>query len=153
MSLPVAANLGQLRKQAKELARADGVPLSLAQLSLARRYGFPSWVKLRAYVTRVEGGFQHAFEEAPSYYADRADGLLASASDGTPSAVASFTRWSAPLTAAGARLVVARNHGFTSWAALRRHVSELSDSPFARAFRLLRAQDVAGLGALLDQFP
>lgn len=153
MSLPVAANLSQLRKQAKELSRADGVPLSLAQLALARRYGFPSWVKLRAYVLRVEGGFEHAFEEDESYYADRADGLLASASDGTPSAVASFDRWSAPLTPAGARSVVARNHGFGSWAALRRHLAELADSPFARAFRLLRAQDVDGLAALLDQFP
>jgi ankyrin repeat protein len=153
VSLPVAPNLAQLRKQAKELARASGIPLSRAQLALARRYGFPSWVKLRAYVLRVEGGFQHAFEEDPAYYADRADGLLASASDGTPSAVAEFTRWSAPLTSAGARLVVARNHGFDSWAALRRHVGAVSDEPFARAFRLLRAHDVDGLAALLDQFP
>ena len=58
MSLPVAANLTQLRKQAKELAKADGVALSLAQLALARRHGFQSWVKLRAYVMRVEGGFE-----------------------------------------------------------------------------------------------
>lgn len=153
MSLPAAANLSQLRKQAKELAKADGVSLSLAQLALARRYGFPSWVRLRAYVTRLEGGFQHPFEEDPSYYADRASGLLASASDGTASAVAEFGRWSAPMTAAGARLVVARNHGFASWAALRRHLAAVSDEPFARAFQLVRAHDVAGLSALLDQFP
>jgi ankyrin repeat protein len=59
------------------------------------------------------------------------------------------------LTAAGARLVVARNHGFVSWAALRRHVQGLATSgePFARAFRLVRAQDVDGLGVLLDRFP
>lgn len=96
---------------------------------------------------------QHAFEEDPGYYADRADGLLASAADGTPSAVEEFTRWSAPLTAAGARLVLARNHGFANWAELERHVRGLADEPFARAFRLVRAQDVDGLGALLDQFP
>jgi ankyrin repeat protein len=155
VSLPVAVSLEQLRKQAKELAKADSVPLSLAQLALARRYGFPSWPKLRAFVVRVEAGAQHAFDEDPEYYTGRADGLLASASDGTPSAAAEFTRWSAPLTAAGARLVVARNHGFDSWAALRRHVAGLSTSgePFARAFQLIRAQDVDGLGALLDQFP
>jgi ankyrin repeat protein len=154
-SLPAAANLEQLRKQAKELARAGAVPLSRAQLALARRYGFPSWPKLRAFVERVEAGVQHAFDEDPDYYASRAAGLLASAADGTSSAVSDFTRWSAPLTAAGARLVVARNHGFESWAALRRHVQGLATSgePFARAFRLVRAQDVDGLGALLDQFP
>lgn len=152
-SLPAAANLEQLRKQAKELARADAVPLSRAQLALARRYGFPSWPKLRAFVERVEAGVQHAFDEDPEYYAERASGLLASAVDGTSSAVSEFTRWSAPLTAAGARLVVARNHGFTSWPALRRHVQGLATEPFARAFRLVRAQDVDGLGALLDQFP
>ena len=86
-SLPAAANLEQLRKQAKELARADAVPLSRAQLALARRYGFPSWPKLRAFVERVEAGVQHAFDEDPGYYASRAAGLLASAADGTPSAV------------------------------------------------------------------
>jgi ankyrin repeat protein len=154
-SLPAAASLEQLRKQAKELARADALPLSLAQLALARRYGFPSWPKLRAYVARVEAGVQHTFDPDPHYYAERAEGLLASAKDGTPSSVEEFRRCSAPLTAAGARLVVARNHGFASWPALRRHVLELSASgePFARAFRLLRAQDVDGLGTLLDQFP
>lgn len=155
MNLPAAANLEQLRKQAKDLARADSQPLSRAQLALARRYGFPSWPKLRAFVTRVEADVQHAFDEDPDYYAARADGLLASAMDGTPSAVAEFTHWTAPLTAAGARLVVARNHGFASWATLRRHVVGLraSGEPFARAFQLVRAQDVDGLGALLDQFP
>lgn len=158
MSLPVAANLVQLRKQAKDLAKAESLKLSAAQLALARRYGFPSWPKLHAYVTRVETNgaqLQHAFDEDPSYYAERADGLLASATDGTPTSVAEFTRWSAPLTQAGARTVVARNHGFPSWAALRRHVTRLAGSgePFARAFQLVRTQDVTGLAALLDRFP
>jgi len=157
-SLPAAANLAQLRKQAKDLARAESVKLTRAQHEIAVRHGFPSWPKLRAYVERVQSngaGLQHAFDEDPDYYADRATGLLASASDGTPSSVAEFARWSAPLTAAGARAVVARNHGFASWAALRRHVGGLrtSGEPFARAFQLLRAQDLTGLGELLDRFP
>jgi ankyrin repeat protein len=98
---------------------------------------------------------EHAFEEDPEYYADRAAGLLASAKDGTPTAVAEFTRWSAPLTSAGARVVVARNHGFPDWAALCEHVGKLrtNGEPFARAFRLLRARDLAGLGELLDRLP
>jgi ankyrin repeat protein len=98
---------------------------------------------------------QHAFDEDPDYYAARASGLLASAMDGTPSAVEEFTRWDAPVTEAGARLVLARNHGFANWTELVRHVQGLATSsePFVRAFRLVRAQDVDGLGALLDQVP
>ena len=96
---------------------------------------------------------QHAFEEDPDYYAGRADGLLASALDGTESAVDAFGRWGEPVTPDGARLVVARDHGFDSWAALLAHVTDLSGEPFARAFRLLRAQDVDGVAALLDEFP
>lgn len=155
-SLPTAVSLEQLRKQAKDLRRARSVRLAEAQLLVARQYGFPSWPRLRAYVDRIAtagGSLEHAFEPDPAYYVARADGLLASASDGTPSAVAAFSRWSAPLTHAGARLVVARNHGFTSWAGLRRHVGDLSSAPFARAFRALRAQDVPALLALLSQFP
>jgi ankyrin repeat protein len=156
VSLPVAVSLEQLRKQAKDLRKARSVPLSQAQLEIARRYGFASWPRLRAYVDRVTTAgpsLQHAFEPDPEYYAERAGGLLASALDGTPSATAAFERWSAPCTAAGARLVVARNHGFTSWASLRRHVADLRAEPFARAFRALRAHDLDGLRALLDRFP
>lgn len=67
--------------------------------------------------------------------------------------MAAFERWSAPLTPAGARKVVARNHGFSSWQGLCRHVAALDGDPFALAFRALRAQDVEGLAALLDRFP
>lgn len=156
MSLPAAVSLEQLRKQAKDLRKARSLKLSEAQLEIARRYGFPSWPRLRSYVDRVATAgpsLQHAFSDDPAYYAERAEGLLASASDGTPDAVAAFTRWSAPLTPAGARQVVARNHGFTSWASLRRHVADLRAEPFARAFRALRARDLDGLRALLDRFP
>lgn len=155
-SLPTAVSLEQLRKQAKDLRRARSLKLAEAQLLVARQYGFPSWPRLRAYVDRVAtagGSLEHAFDPDPSYYTDRAGGLLESALDGTSSAVAAFSRWSAPLTRAGARLVVARNHGFTSWAALRRHVGDLDSAPFARAFQAMRAQDLASLEALLDRFP
>lgn len=96
---------------------------------------------------------QHAFEESPDYHADRAAGLLASALDGTASAVAEFARWTAPLTTDGARTVVARNHGFDSWASFLGHLGSVAGEPFARAFRLIRARDVAGLSALLDEVP
>lgn len=174
MSLPLSANLEQLRKQAKDLLRAHrsgsaeaaarvaavlpggDIRLAQAQLVVAREHGFPSWPRLRAYLDRVAVAgpvLEHPFEDDPAYYAERAEGLLASAEDGTPEAVAAFSRWSVPLTPAGARTVVARNHGFSSWIGLRRHVGSLADEPFARAFRALREQDVDGLAALLDRFP
>ncbi|HEV7650709.1 MAG TPA: ankyrin repeat domain-containing protein [Actinophytocola sp.] len=156
MKLPAAVSLEQLRKQAKDLREARSLKLSEAQFEIARRYGFPSWPRLRAYVDRVAtagGSLQHAFEDDPGYYGERADGLLASATDGTPDAVAAFERWAAPPTTAGARLVVTRNHGFTSWAALRKHVGDLRAEPFPRAFAALRERDLDGLRALLARFP
>ncbi len=89
----------------------------------------------------------HVFRDDLDYLSERADGLLASAQDGTPSAVAEFARWGAPRTTEGARLVLARNHGFADWA------SFVLPSAFAVAFRLVEARDVDGLAALVDRFP
>jgi ankyrin repeat protein len=158
-SLPAAPSLEQLRKRAKQLVRSGGAAkLSEAQLAVAREHGFPSWPRLKAYVDRVTEhgpGLQHAYHEDVEYYDGRAYGLLASAQDGTPGAIAAFERRGAPLTQAGARAVVAHEHGFGSWAALRRHVGDLraAGEPFARAYRAVEAQDVDGLAALLDRFP
>ena len=177
-SLPAAPSLEQLRKQAKDLLRAQRAgeasaaarvaahhprpdePLRLAgaQLVVAREHGFPSWPRLRAYVERLAAHgpeLQHAYHEDFDYYEGRAYGLRASAEDGTEGAVAAFRRWDAPLTERGARLVVARQHGFSSWAALRRHVASLRESgePFARAFRAVEAHDLEALQAELDRFP
>ncbi|SFB12496.1 Ankyrin repeat-containing protein [Amycolatopsis marina] len=176
--IPAFANVEQLRKRAKDLLRAsrsgDAAALaritahrrqdrpqpllSDAQLTLAREYGFPSWAQLRSYVERLAEhgpGLEHAYRDDPGYYEERADGLLASAEDGTPSAVAAFDRARAPVDRNGARLVLARQHGFRSWAGLRGHVRGLiaGGEPFARAYRAVEAQDVAGLGALVGRFP
>jgi hypothetical protein len=175
-SLPSAPSLEQLRKQAKDLLRAHraadsravarvaahepGEPLKLtgAQHVVAREHGFPSWTRLKAYVERLAAhgpDLEHAYHEDLDYYEGRAYGLHASARDGTESAVAAFERWNAPVSEAGARTVVARRHGFASWAALRRHVADLRDSgePFARAYRAVEAHDVDGLRAQLETFP
>jgi ankyrin repeat protein len=98
---------------------------------------------------------QHAYHEDPEYYEGRAYGLLASAQDGTPGAVAAFERHGAPLTEEGARAVLARMHGFAAWPELMSHVAGLRESgaPFARAYRAIEAHDVDGLAALLDRFP
>jgi ankyrin repeat protein len=179
-SLPSAPSMEQLRKQAKELLRAHRAgdpgaaarvaahhphpekPLKLAgtQLVVAREHGFPSWARLRAYVERIAAygpDLEHAYHEDLEYYEGRAYGLLASAQDGTPRAVAAFesTDPPTPATKAGARALVARRHGFETWAALRRHVAGLRDSgePFARAYRAIEAHDVDGLRAQLETFP
>ena len=75
---------------------------------------------------------QHAYREDIEYYEDRADGLLASARDGTEGAVAAFARYDAPLTRDGARTVVAREHGGRV-AGARRHVAGLRDFAASRS--------------------
>jgi ankyrin repeat protein len=96
---------------------------------------------------------QHAYHADLEYYEGRAYGLLGSAEDATEGAVAAFARYDVPLTLQGARIVVAREHGFPGWAELSRHVAALDDDPFARAYRALEAHDVDGLAALLDHSP
>jgi ankyrin repeat protein len=177
-SLPPSPSLQQLRRRAKDLLRAlkagddraaarlaahhprspESPRLADAQLVIAREHGFPGWPRLRAYVDRVTAHgpeLQHAYRDDVGYHEDRASGLLASAEDGTETAVAAFARWGAPLSQAGARLVVAREHGFPTWAALRRHVASLSQSgePFARAYRAVEAHDLEALRGELDRFP
>ena len=102
-----------------------------------------------------EPDLQHAYHEDADYYDGRAYGLLASAQDGTSGAAAAFERHGAPLTQDGARTVIAREHGFSTWAALLRHVASLrtTGEPFARAYRAIEAHDVDGLAALVDRFP
>lgn len=156
--LPPDPNLEQLRKRAKNLAKAKAMKLADAQFAVAREHGFPSWPKLRAYVHRVEEHgpeLEHAYHADTRYYAERALGLLASAQDGTPEAVAAFARRQQPLTRDGARAVVARAHGFPSWRTLREHVGSLADSgePFARAYRYVENRDVEGLTRVLAEFP
>jgi ankyrin repeat protein len=97
----------------------------------------------------------HAYHEDFAYYEDRARGLLASAQDATAAALAAFTRSKAPLTEQGARTVVASEHGFKTWAGLRRHVARLRDTgaPFACAYRAIEARDLDGLREQLDRAP
>jgi hypothetical protein len=129
-----------------------------AQLVVAREHGFESWAKLRGWVERTGGGagsVEHAFHTDMEYYEGRADGLLASALDGTPSASAAFEAEGAELDEGGARTVVARRHGFPSWSSLGRHVRALDEAgdPFRRAFVALEARDLEALRAVLARFP
>ena len=93
------------------------------------------------------------YRSDPGYYEGRADGLLASARDGTPDAVAAFVRHDAALTPDGARAVLAREHGFAGWAELLDHLSRMDGDPFVQAYRALEAHDVDGLRAVLVAHP
>ncbi len=156
-------NLEQLRERAKERLREQrltepGAKLSAARLAIAREHGFPSWPRMKAYADRVAahpGGVQFAYHDDLDYYEGRAFGLRSSAEDGTPAAVAAFERVGASLTPVGARLVVARSHGFVTWQALRRHIRRLPESgePFLRAYRAIEAHDPSGLREVLDRWP
>ena len=53
LELPDQPSLEQLRKQAKDLRRSAGIGLSAAQLTVARRYGFASWTRLKRHVEVV----------------------------------------------------------------------------------------------------
>src|SRR5918999_1355977 len=103
----------------------------------------------------MHGPGLHPYHEDADYYEQRALGLLASAEDGTDPALAAFRRAEAPLSRAGARGVVAGEHGFSSWEDLLRHVASLREGgdPFARAYRALEGHDVDGLREQLERFP
>ncbi|HEY3614083.1 MAG TPA: ankyrin repeat domain-containing protein, partial [Gaiellales bacterium] len=169
-----APSLEQLRKQAKDLVRArrssdEPLRLSDAQRVVAREYGFANWPRLKAYVERVRSngpGLTHAFVDDVGYYRDRAEGLRSVVASGLANGIA-VVRAHHPaladaseadvraLSASDARLVLAREHGFASWPAFRRHVDGLAESgePFRRAFRAIEARDAAALTALIDRYP
>jgi ankyrin repeat protein len=54
---------------------------------------------------------------------------------------------------AEARRDLAARHGFPSWDALVRHVTELPETPFVLAYRALEARDAQRLTELLDRHP
>ena len=138
-------NLEQLRKQAKELARAAraaGRPVKLAdaQGELARQHGFASWPSLKAYVERL--GAEQPFHTDIEYYEGRAYGIA------TVNGV----------TTAEARRDLAQRHGFPTWGRLRRHVQALCDgeeppTPFILAYRAVEADDHDELARLVDAHP
>ena len=61
-TLPLRPSLEQLRKQAKDLARAKDVKLAAAQFEIARDYGFTRWEHLVDHVRAARG--QDALKDA-----------------------------------------------------------------------------------------
>jgi ankyrin repeat protein len=174
----------RLRKLARELQRAhqagdpaalararehhprpgDAFRLADAQLVVAREHGFATWPRLKAYVERVTTygpDLRHPSEADAGYYEERAAGLLGAHQDGVEEATEVFRRHlpgrsAAGLTMEDARLAMARQHGFDTWAAFARHLGSLADGgeePFLRAFRAIQADEGEALAALIDRYP
>lgn len=98
---------------------------------------------------------EHAYRDGADYLADRAAGLFASVQDGTPSAVEWLRRWDAPPTPEGARMTLARAHGFPSWAAMESPATPVvdPDDPFVRAFHAIENRRPDVLGELITASP
>jgi ankyrin repeat protein len=198
--LPPAPNLEQLKKQARELQRAfesgdaqarqrvgQHVPrvlaaqvpssanlkLSKAYFVLAREHGFPSWLRFKEYVARINSArasSQRPFSTDISYFEDRAHGLLRTQQDGLPSSLQQIKEFHPRFASASddevraaqfsqddARLVLAREHGFDSWSELERHINSLSTGrtvePFMSAFQALKEGDITRFETILQQDP
>src|SRR5690242_2635729 len=133
-------NLEQLRKQAKERARAQGTKLADAQFELARELGFASWPRLKAYVERLS--LEQPFHTDLDYYEGRASGIASVGS----------------VSVADARRDPASRHGYASWGELRRNVEAMRrgdepPTPFVLAYRAIEADDYDSLVELVDRFP
>lgn len=64
-TLPAHPSQEYLRKEAKRLARADGVPLATAQARIAHDHGFANWARLmRAVLTRIDEGRRSPLSQA-----------------------------------------------------------------------------------------
>ena len=146
----VVVNLEQLRKQAKELARAaragdpaavarlGGLPprLASAQLVLARDQGYSSWPAL------VHEVAEQPFHTDLEYYEGRAYGIATVNS----------------ISLADARRELAQRHGLSSWTELRRRVQALASgeeppTSFMLAYRAVEDGDLERLRVLLDEHP
>jgi ankyrin repeat protein len=142
--------------------------LTDAQWVIAREYGFASWARLKAHIEALAGKTERRrpFENDLQYYRDRAAGMLSVLATGEQNAirlvrvfhphyaaVAESDIRDARLTQADAELILAREHGFPSWDAFANHIEALRErrvtEPFALAFEAIKADDGAGLAALL----
>jgi ankyrin repeat protein len=198
--LPPQPNLEQQKKQARELLRAvqsgeraalrrmrdahprlagrsddeiasAAVALHDAQLVLAREYGFADWAALKRHIESRRGMRQtRVFATEPSYYDDRAAGLVSAHAAGIAPALEQIREWHpafaaasddevrmAPFDLEAARLVYARQHGFVTWGELQAHVAAVAKGeraePFKDAFDALRARDWPRLTELVQHHP
>jgi len=164
-----AVRFKQHPEQASAGPRPATARLADAQLVLARELGFPSWPKLKSYVESIQGhssGRMRPFQADIRYFDGRAGGLLSQHAsrlglaagqirDQTPelSELSDEAILALPFTLDDARTVTAREHGFTSWARFKRHLSALEQGqtiePFMLAFKAIEARDLEVLRRVL----
>lgn len=97
-----------------------------------------------------------------AYYADRADGLLSAFQDGMPGLEAGVQRvypelGAEPFTSEAARIVIVREHGFSTWEELAEHVAALHEGqtvePFIIAAEAIKNDDITALERTLAADP
>lgn len=174
--------LRRFREHHPQLAALQGdgsssseLSLHHAQLVIAREYGFASWPKLKAHIEATLGlRYTRLIERELTYYDDRAHGLLEVLSDGAASTIEQVRSWhpefaqasdDAIRSAAGAgtftlddaRLVYAREHGFSSWQDLARYLSRVNrgeaGEPFMQVVEAGKRLDFARVLDLLRAHP
>jgi ankyrin repeat protein len=154
---------------------ASELSLHHAQLVIAREYGFASWPKLKAHIETALGArHTRLIERELAYYDDRAHGLLEVLVDGAASTIEQVRSWHPEFTHApddairsaartgaftldDARLVYAREHGFSSWQDLARYLSRLSrreaGEPFMQVVEAGKRLDFPRVLELLHAHP
>jgi ankyrin repeat protein len=172
-----AAALARLRYGHPRFANAPDSALRAAKLHdaqwvIAREYGFSSWTRLKAHIDEITGAGRRPyrmFETDLQYYHDRASGLLSMVAAGERNALrlvrefhprysrADDAAIKATVTQDDAEVVLAREHGFSSWSELATRVAAFkadpSIEPFRLAFAAVEAEDDATLDALVKQHP
>lgn len=134
---------------------ASELSLHHAQLVIAREYGFASWPKLKAHIEATLGArHTRLIERELTYYDDRAHGLLEVLADGAPSTIEQVRSWhpefahasddaicaaarTGVFTLDDARLVYAREHGFSSWQDLDQYLSRVNRGEAGEPFMLV----------------
>lgn len=139
-----------------------------ALFTVAREYGFSSWERLREYLAALNGRpeLRHPFETDVQYYRDRAAGMLSVFAAGERHALRLARLFhpdcagkteaevrAATLTQDDAELILAREHGFETFAAFADYIAALRENrvsePFALAFQAIKNDDRVTLQALL----
>ena len=82
---------------------------------------------------------------------DQAKRLLNACASGDTDALKRVQEHSASPTLDGAQLVIAREHGFAGWPALKAHVDSLTSDDPQTLMRAIEADDVAGVRGMLER--
>ena len=165
----------RLGARQRDGSSASELSLHHAQLVIAREYGFASWPKLKAHIEATLGArHTRLIERELAYYDDRAHGLFEVLADGAANTIEQVRSWHPEFTHASdeairsaartgaftlddARLVYAREHGFSRWQDLAQYLSHVSqgkaDEPFMQVVEAGKRLDFPRVLELLRAHP